>query len=125
MTTSTSEPAVAPDIVVSPEFINGAIPGSPLTIIVGLASLPYVLAFLTLAIVFGVALSVAAVGLEELTFRRYHRTSDLVRLFWLAVAENVGYRQLNSWWRIRGMISVLRGKHEWGELQRKGFAASE
>ncbi len=95
------------------------------TIILGLASLPYVLAFLTLAIVFGVALSVAAVGLEELTFRRYHRTADLVRLFWLAIAENFGYRQLNSWWRIKGMISVLRGKHEWGELTRKGFATSD
>ncbi len=94
-----------------------------LTIALGLASLPYVLAFLALAIAFGIALSVAAIGLEELTFRRYQRTGDLGQLFWLALLENFGYRQLNSVWRIRGMWSVLRGKKGWGVLERKGFAA--
>ncbi len=93
-----------------------------LTILLGLASLPYVFAFLALAIAFGIALSVAAIGLEELTFRRYHRTGDLARLFWLAVIENIGYRQLTSLWRIQGLWSVLRGKKGWGALQRKGFA---
>ncbi len=93
------------------------------TIALGLAPLPYVLAFLALAIAFGIALSVAAIGLEELTFRRYHRTGDLGRLFWLAFLENFGYRQLNSVWRIQGMWSVLRGKKGWGALERKGFAA--
>ncbi|UCF19621.1 MAG: glycosyltransferase family 2 protein [Gemmatimonadota bacterium] len=95
------------------------------TIFVGLASLSYVLAFLMLAILFGIALSIAVIGLEELTFRRYHRTADLARLFWLAIAENFGYRQLNSLWRIKGMISFLRGRHDWGELTRKGFATSD
>jgi cellulose synthase/poly-beta-1,6-N-acetylglucosamine synthase-like glycosyltransferase len=91
------------------------------TIVLGLASWPYVAAFLALAVIFGVALSVAALGLEELSFRRYKRTGDMVRLFWLAVAENFGYRQLNAWWRLRGMWSALRGKTAWGEQQRKGF----
>lgn len=93
------------------------------TIALGLAPLPYVLAFLSLAIAFGIALSVAAIGLEELTFRRYHRTGDLGRLFWLAFLENFGYRQLNSVWRIQGMWSKLRGKKVWGVLERKGFGA--
>jgi hypothetical protein len=95
------------------------------TLLLGLGSLPYVVAFLALAVVFGMALSVGAIGLEELTFRRYHRTADLLALFWLAIAENVGYRQLNSWWRIKGMVAALRGKEEWGELTRKGFATGD
>jgi cellulose synthase/poly-beta-1,6-N-acetylglucosamine synthase-like glycosyltransferase len=94
------------------------------TIILGLASLPFILAFLALAIVFGIALSIAAVGLEELTFRRYHRTSDLGHLFWLAVAENIGYRQLNAWWRLYGLVTARRTA-KWGLIQRKGFATSE
>jgi cellulose synthase/poly-beta-1,6-N-acetylglucosamine synthase-like glycosyltransferase len=93
-----------------------------MTLVLGLASGNYVLAFLALAIVFGVALSVAALGLEELSFRRYEHTGDLVQLFWLAVAENFGYRQLNWWWRVRGMWFALRGKTAWGEHKRKGFA---
>jgi len=92
-----------------------------ITLALGLASGNFVLAFLALAIVFGVALSVAALGLEELSFRRYKHTGDLLQLFWLAIAENFGYRQLNSWWRIRGMWSALRGKTAWGEQKRKGF----
>ncbi len=93
------------------------------TLLLGLAFLPYVLAFLALALAFGIALSVSAIGLEELTFRRYHRAGDLAQLFWLAVAENIGYRQLNSWWRIQAVWSVLRGKKSWGALERKGFPA--
>jgi hypothetical protein len=67
-------------------------------------------------------LSVASVTLEELTFRRYQRTGDLVRLFLLAVVENFGHRQLSTLWRVRGLISAARGSHSWGAMQRKGFA---
>lgn len=94
-----------------------------ITVALGLASPPYILAFLALAIAFGIALSILAVGLEEVTFRRYHRTSDLLRLLWLAIIENIGYRQINSWWRIRGTLSSLRGSREWGHMRRKGFRA--
>jgi cellulose synthase/poly-beta-1,6-N-acetylglucosamine synthase-like glycosyltransferase len=94
------------------------------TVLLGLASWRYVTAFLALAVVFGVALSVAALGLEELSFRRYKRAGDMVMLFWLALAENFGFRQLNAWWRIRGMWSALRGKTAWGEQKRKGFTAA-
>ena len=82
-----------------------------------------VVAFLTLAFLFGMMLSVASVTLEELTFRRYQRTGDLVRLFLLAFFENFGYRQLSTLWRVRGLISWARGSHSWGTMQRKGFAS--
>jgi cellulose synthase/poly-beta-1,6-N-acetylglucosamine synthase-like glycosyltransferase len=95
------------------------------TIILGLGSAPYILAFLALAIALGVALSVAAVGLEELTFCRYRRTSDLVGLFWLAIIENIGYRQLNSLWRIKGTFDYFRRAEGWGEMPRKGFATGD
>ena len=62
------------------------------TVLLGWATASYVLAFLMVAIVLGVVLSVAAVALEEITFRRYPRSLDLVRLFGLAVIENIGYR---------------------------------
>jgi cellulose synthase/poly-beta-1,6-N-acetylglucosamine synthase-like glycosyltransferase len=91
------------------------------TLLSGRASFPYVMAFLAVAIVLGVALSISAVGLEELTFRRYNRTRDLVALFGLAVLENFGYRQLNTFWRIRGFISKIRGISTWGAMERKGF----
>jgi cellulose synthase/poly-beta-1,6-N-acetylglucosamine synthase-like glycosyltransferase len=92
------------------------------TVILGGASGPYVFAFLGLAFAFGMALSVSAIALEEMIFRRYARLTDLLRLFALGLIEAFGYRQLNSWWRIRGTISYFRGVNTWGNMERKGFA---
>ena len=91
----------------------------------GRASGPYVLAFLAVAFALGLSLSFAAVGLEELSFRRYPRKRDLLTLLFVAVAENIGYRQISIWWRLRGMISKFRGAKAWGAMERKGFAASD
>ena len=90
-------------------------------VVLGRASMPYVLAFLAVAFAFGIALSFAAVGLEELSFRRYPRVRDLLRLLGVAITENVGYRQLSTYWRIRGMVSKLGGAKAWGAMERKGF----
>lgn len=95
------------------------------TLALGRAEPLYVVAFLTLAVAFGIALSVAAVALEELSFRRYSRVQDLVGLLGLAFLENFGYRQLSTWWRIRGMLSKLRGVESWGVMERTGFATDE
>jgi cellulose synthase/poly-beta-1,6-N-acetylglucosamine synthase-like glycosyltransferase len=92
-----------------------------LTVILGLASTLYVTGFFMAAFVFGMVLSIAAVGLEELSFRRYPTLADLLRLFGLAAVENFGYRQVISFFRQRGLISALHGVHTWGEMTRKGF----
>ena len=86
--------------------------------------MPYVAAFLAVSFVFGIALSFAAVGLEELSFRRYPRFGDLLRLLGVAITENFGYRQLSTYWRIRGMVSKLGGARGWGAMERKGFQAT-
>jgi cellulose synthase/poly-beta-1,6-N-acetylglucosamine synthase-like glycosyltransferase len=92
-------------------------------VLLGRASTPYVLAFLAVAFAFGIALSFAAVALEELSFRRYPRVGDLLRLLGVAITESVGYRQLSTYWRLRGMWSKLRGATAWGAMDRKGFRA--
>ena len=38
-----------------------------------------------------------------------------------AALENLGYRQLTVWWRLRGIVSYIRGKRSWGKMHRKGF----
>jgi cellulose synthase/poly-beta-1,6-N-acetylglucosamine synthase-like glycosyltransferase len=95
------------------------------TVLAGRAPLAYMVAFIMASVVFGVALSVAAVALEELSFRRYGRVRDLLHLFWLATIENVGYRQLSNWWRFKGTWSALRGVQGWGHMTRKGFQGSD
>ena len=68
-----------------------------------------------------VALSISALLLEEASFHLYPRLRQLLALCCLAVAENFGYRQLNSLWRLKGLWLWARGKQsQWGAMTRKG-----
>ncbi|MFQ6678478.1 MAG: glycosyltransferase [Fidelibacterota bacterium] len=96
-----------------------------LALALGRVSGTYILAFFMAAMVFGIALSIVSIGLEELTFRRYPRFRDLLGLFLMAIAENVGYRQLSIYWRIHGVYSYFRGSKGWGKMERKGFQIQE
>jgi hypothetical protein len=68
-------------------------------------------------------LSLAAVLLEDLAFRRFERPGELTKLVAYSVVENFGYRQLMTAYRVRGFFAYLRGDKAWGEIQRVGFAA--
>jgi cellulose synthase/poly-beta-1,6-N-acetylglucosamine synthase-like glycosyltransferase len=94
------------------------------TLLAGRASAVYVAAFLGVAFALGMVLSLSAVCLEELTFRRYPRKRELILLFFVGVLENLGYRQLNTYWRVKGTLSSLLGKGGWGVMARKGFESS-
>ena len=92
------------------------------TIMFGESSTLYLFAFGMVAVVLGIALSMASIVLEELSFRRYPRILDLLHLFALAVIENLGYRQLATYWRFRGIFSALLRRKSWGRMERKGLA---
>lgn len=90
-------------------------------LILGWISGVFIITFFMVAFMIGVALSVAAVCLEELSLRRYPKFKDLLKLFSIAVIENFGYRQLLTYWRFRGIISLIWHKKGWGGMERKGF----
>lgn len=101
-----------------------------ITVTVGLAlgivNLPFAVLLLLVAVGYGMFLSVASFALEEVSFHRYERTSDLVAGVIAAALENVGYRQLHAWWRFQGLVdAVTRRQHHWGQLQRQGFQSPD
>lgn len=78
--------------------------------------------FLAVSMGLGMLLSVSALLLEEMSFRVYPRFLHLFKLMLAAVCENLGYRQLNTWWRLIGTWQWLtRRKAHWGNMQRKGM----
>jgi hypothetical protein len=91
----------------------------------GILSGPFALAFFLVAFVLGLVLSLSAVVLEELSFRRYEDSRDFAQLLFLPVVETFGYRQLTAWWRMKGLWSYLRSKEEWGVMERAGFNTSD
>ncbi|QIN80321.1 glycosyltransferase [Rubrobacter marinus] len=91
------------------------------SLLLGVLNTEFALLFFLVSVGWGSFLSLAAVFLEELRLRRYPRWGDLGKLSLYAVAENLGYRQLNTVWRVIAMVSYLRNKKGWGEMERQGF----
>lgn len=78
--------------------------------IIGFISMQAFVIFLIVAIGFGVLLSTSALLLEEMSFHLYQRPWHIVALFLIGIVENLGYRQLNTLWRVIAVFHYLRGK---------------
>jgi hypothetical protein len=91
--------------------------------IFGLLEPAYAIAFFLVTYLYGMALSLAAILMEEASFHRYRRPMDSLRLAWFALIEPFGYRQMTVWFRLKAFARYLRGDHSWGKMQREGFAA--
>jgi cellulose synthase/poly-beta-1,6-N-acetylglucosamine synthase-like glycosyltransferase len=109
--------AASPVLEAAGYVING------IALATGLMDIVFAQLFFLVAIAFGSLISVLSVLLEEVAFRRYPRTRDLVALVVLGVLENFGYRQLTTYWRLQGTWDFFRGRQGWGQMVRKGFAA--
>ncbi|MDX1617591.1 MAG: glycosyltransferase family 2 protein, partial [Balneolaceae bacterium] len=59
----------------------------------------FVLMFFSVAVLLGMTLSVSSVLCEEFTYRRYPSLKDISILTLYAFLENIGYRQIHTWWR--------------------------
>jgi cellulose synthase/poly-beta-1,6-N-acetylglucosamine synthase-like glycosyltransferase len=92
-----------------------------LAVVNGLVSWAAFSAFLLVAIGLGVLFSISSLLMEEMSFHLYPKYRQLALLALVAVAENFGYRQLNSLWRLKGLWLWARGKQsQWGAMTRKG-----
>jgi len=78
-------------------------------------------AFLFVALGLGILLSASGLMLEEMSFHLYPRGKQLLLLGLVVILENLGYRQLNTWWRLIGLWRWLVQKESsWGTMKRKG-----
>ena len=87
----------------------------------GLVSTPLFLIFLMASLVYGTLLSLLALLLEELSFRRYRDPKQLARLVMVTLLENFGLRQLQVWWRLVSLVTWRGRAATWQSIPRKGF----
>jgi cellulose synthase/poly-beta-1,6-N-acetylglucosamine synthase-like glycosyltransferase len=77
--------------------------------------------FLTLSIGLGILLSISGLLLEQMSFQMYPKLRHVYMLVLVAILENLGYRQLNCWWRMVGLYRWATQKEStWGTMKRKG-----
>ncbi len=88
--------------------------------LLGLLSFEYALLFVFVSIGMGLFLSTSTLVFEEISYQIYPSEKDLLRLILAAIGENFGYRQLNSYWRLKGVLRwIFRQKPKW-EMPRTG-----
>ena len=93
----------------------------PISYALGFLDLYFFAMFLCVAILLGVVLTTGAVVLEELSFRRYPKVTDLMMMIAAGFLENLGYRQMTMLWRVKGTWDYIRGNTTWGRMERRGF----
>jgi len=91
-------------------------------VVLGQVNAPFAVTFFFVAVFYGTFVSLLAILLEELSSHRYPRPRDILILTAAGIAENIFYRQYLSVIRAWSLIDYLRGKNEWGAMQKRGFA---
>jgi cellulose synthase/poly-beta-1,6-N-acetylglucosamine synthase-like glycosyltransferase len=79
---------------------------------------PYLVAFFLVALITGQVLSVTAMLIEEIGFRRY-RAVDVARLTAWGFVEALWFRPPLAWWRLQATVLALVGRRPgWGTIPR-------
>ena len=91
-------------------------------VVLGRVNYPFAVAFFFVAVFYGTFVSLLAILLEELSEHRYPRPRDILILTAAGIAENLFYRQYLSVVRAWAFLDYLRGKNEWGAMEKRGFA---
>lgn len=87
----------------------------PLGLALGILNLPVVLLFLAVGLGYGTLLTFLSMFIETFWFHRYRTARDLLITIYAAIAENVGFRQCQAWWRLRGLADFTLGRPaDWG-----------
>lgn len=75
--------------------------------------------FLALVLVLGLLQTVNAILLEEISYRNFRTFAQILSLVSVAFLEAFGYRQLNTWWRLKGLVLwMTKRRQTWGEMTR-------
>ncbi len=91
--------------------------------VLGLLSRHFFVLFLLFGYAFATLISIGAVLLEEMTYRRYSSWREVARLLVYCLLEHFPYRQMTMIWRLQGLWQYLRGDLTWREMKRVGVAA--
>jgi cellulose synthase/poly-beta-1,6-N-acetylglucosamine synthase-like glycosyltransferase len=91
-------------------------------VLLGRVDYPFAVTFFFVAVFYGTFVSLMAILLEELSSHRYPRPRDIVILTAAGVAENLFYRQYLAVVRAWSILDYLKGKNDWGAMEKRGFA---
>ena len=89
--------------------------------ITGNLNWPFFLLLFGFVYFFAISLSVWSVLFEEMTFHKYERRRDVLRLIGTAFLEPIFYHPLVMLMSIKGNLDKIFNRNSWGKMERKGF----
>ncbi len=89
--------------------------------LLGVLSYAFFVKFLLFGFFFATMISIGAVMLEEITYRRYNDWREVAKLILTCFLEHCPYRQMHLYWRLQGLWQYMRGDLAWGKMKRVGF----
>lgn len=87
----------------------------------GFVDVRFALLFLVVAFLLGALMSIQTLVIDNWGFNLFRGFKARSKLLAAAVFENLGYRQMTLWFRLRGLFKYLVGEKSWGKMTRKGF----
>lgn len=93
----------------------------PVAFALGLLNGSVFLLFLAVAVGLGTLMSWLGALSEVYGFQRHTRVRDVAGILGYGVLENVVYRQWKAVVAWKGLVQLLRGPTDWGEMTRVGF----
>lgn len=82
---------------------------------------PFFLLLFGFVYFFAVSLSIWSVLFEEITFHKYEKRRDVLRLVGTAFLEPLFYHPMVMLMTIKGNIDKIFNRNKWGKMERKGF----
>ncbi len=70
---------------------------------------------------FSVLVSIGAIVLEEMTYRRYQSWVEVTRLILFSFLEYFPFHVMHLWWRIEGTVQLMTGTGRWQQIKRTAF----
>lgn len=91
----------------------------------GMLNIPFYIFLFIVLYSFFMMVTLLSIISEELTYHHYNRKIDVVKLMLIAMVEPFFYHPLNFYWTLKGNFDYfVRGKREWGKMDRVGFDAN-
>lgn len=93
--------------------------------ILGFSNWPFFFLLLAVVYFFAITLSYWAILFEELTFHRYNKRREVLRMLLNALLEPIIYHPVVLFSSLRGNFKFFIGEKSWGKMERQGFVLDE
>lgn len=90
--------------------------------LLGIPNWPFFLLLLSTIYFFAVTLSHWAILFEELSFHRYRKKREVIKMLFTSMLEPIFYHPFILLFNIRGNFKYFIGEKTWGKMERVGFA---